>query len=308
MKTVGIVGGTGFTGKYITALLLKKGYAVVVFTRNARLKSIIPNLTYAMWDATHRTCDTEALKTIDVAIHLAGAGIADKRWTDERKQEILDSRVKSTEFLVNQLQLHAPFCKTFIAASAIGFYGADKHPGHPFTEEAGAYPDFLGDTCKKWEEASAEASSFLRTVILRFGIVLGKESGAFPQLAAPMNFGVMPILGSGDQIVSWIHVADIANMVLFAIEHETVKGIYNAVAPNPVTHKELMKTIARLKGGFKIPAPAPSFLLQIMLGELSIEVLKSCTVSAAKIEAVGFKFEFPVIETAVKAILAQKEA
>ena len=301
MKRIGIVGGTGFTGTHLSQLLQKNGYHVVIFTRNIEGKKNTPYLTYAEWN-TNGKSDTEALSKIDVAVNLAGAGIADKRWTEERKKEILDSRVQSSRYLIAQLKQHGSKCTTYIAASATGFYGRDKAPDQPFTEDMPVAPDFLGQSCAAWEAESTKAETFLRTVILRFGIVLGKESGAYPQLAAPMNFGIMPILGGGQQMVSWISVEDIAAMIQFAIEKTNLAGIYNAVAPNPVTHKALMKTIARVKGGIKIPAPAPAFLLKIMLGEMSEEVLKSCNVSARKILAAGFKFNYPDIYGAIKAI------
>ncbi|MBC7553690.1 MAG: TIGR01777 family protein [Taibaiella sp.] len=303
MQTIGIIGGTGFTGSCISSLLNEKGYKVIIFTRNVARNKPNGNISYAHWNADKGTCDINALKQLDTAIHLAGAGIADKRWTPARKEEILTSRVKSTSFLIEQLRQYAPGCKTFISASAIGFYGPDGQ-NTPFDETAAAYPDFLGDTCKLWEAESHKGESLMRTVILRFGIVLGKESGAFPQLAGPLSFGVMPIAGGGEQVMSWIELSDLAGLVLFAVENAGVSGTYNAVSPNPVKLKDLMRTIAKIKGGIKIPVPVPAFILKIVLGELSIEVLKSCTVSAAKIEKKGFKFRFPLINDAVKHILA----
>jgi NAD dependent epimerase/dehydratase family enzyme len=140
-------------------------------------------------------------------------------------------------------------------------------------------------------------------VILRFGIVLGKESVAFPKLSTPMSFGIKPVLGSGRQVVSWIEVDDLARFILFSIENPAIEGTYNAVTPNPVTHIELMNTIANAKGGIKIPVAAPAFVLKTVLGEMSNEVLKSCTVSAEKTLNTGFTFKHPEITSAVKAIL-----
>ena len=139
--------------------------------------------------------------------------------------------------------------------------------------------------------------------MLRFGIVLSKDGGAFQQFENPMSMGVLPILGSGGQVISWIEMHDLVRLILFAIEHEEMTGIYNAVAPGHVSSRKLMHTIAAEKGGIKIPFHVPSALLKILLGEMSIEVLKSCTVSAEKIINTGFVFEHPDIEGAVKAIL-----
>jgi uncharacterized protein len=305
MNVIGITGGTGFVGKHLADLLLGKGYEVIIFTRSAHKSSRKENLSYAQWDAQNGLCDIDALQKLDAAINLAGAGIADKRWTGSRKQEIRDSRVKGTDFLVEQLQKHAPNCKTFIAASATGFYGPDHAGAIPFTEDAPHSNDFLGNTCSEWEAASQKAAAFARTVILRFGIVLGKESGAFPKLAQPLSFGIMPILGSGRQMVSWIEIHDLARLIVYMLEQGNLSGIYNAVAQNPVTHLQLMKTIAYVKGGIKIPAPAPAFLLKLILGEMSEEVLKSSTVSAQKTTETGFQFNHEDILTTVMAICLQ---
>ena len=302
MKIIGITGGSGFIGRHLTALLIRSGYRVVIFTRSVPRNPAQKQVTYAQWDIITAKCDMNALKELDGVVHLAGAGIADKRWTEKRKKEILDSRVMGTEFLVSQLKDHAPACKTFIAASATGFYGRDHAGAIPFTETAPPCNDFLCDTCRQWEAASQKANEFARTVILRFGIVLGQECGAFPKLARPLSFGIMPVLGSGNQAVSWIEVDDLARLFLFVLEHDNLSGIYNAVAPNPVTHKELMKTTAAVKGDMKIPVPVPAVLLKIILGEMSGEVLKSCTVSAQKTIDTGFIFNYPDITSAVKAI------
>ncbi len=308
MSTIGITGGTGFVGTHLTSLLVSKGHKVVIFTRHLPKATSKPPITYAHWDEDKGACDINGLKQLDAVVHLAGAGIADKRLTDKRKKEIVDSRVKGTEFLISKLKDYAPSCRTIVAASATGYYGADIQGAASFTENAPPANDFLADTCKQWEAASHKASAFLRTTILRFGIVLGKESGAFPQLAGPTSLGVVPVLGSGTQVVSWIAIDDLARLILFALEQESVSGTYNAVSPNPVTHRELMKTIAKVKGGIKIPVPVPAFLLKIALGELSEEVLKSCTVSAEKILKTGFKFTYPDITNAVTAILKEKGA
>jgi uncharacterized protein len=306
-KTVGITGGTGFVGRHVAELLKKSGAQVVIFTRNPEHHRPEPQTTFAYWCPEENKCDLAALQSVDAMVHLAGAGIADKRWTSKRKKEIVESRVQGTEFLVRKLKEYAPNCKAFIAASAIGFYGPDRGGG-PFKEDAPPYNDFLGRTCAQWERAIHEADPILRTVVLRFSIVLGEDGGAYPQLAKPLNFGMMPILGDGKQVVSWIHVHDLARLIHLAIDSNTMAGTYNAVSPNPVAHKVLMQTIARQKGGVKIPAPVPAFVLKALLGEMSIEVLKSCTVSGAKLQDTGFSLMYPDIDKAVEAIIAGKHS
>jgi len=302
MQTIGITGGTGFVGSHICKLLTAQGHQVIIFTRGGR-KTAAAQVSYAHWDPAAEQCDTDALSQLDTMVHLAGANLAGARWTEKRKKEITDSRVAATSFLVQQLKAHAPNCKTLVSASATGFYGPDQPGMIPFTEDAPAYPDFLGKLCKEWEAAVQPAADFLRLVIIRFGIVLGKESGAFSEFVKPMSFGIMPILGSGKQMVSWIHVDDLAQLIIKAVQDVNMQGIYNGVAPEVVTHKALMQTIARAKGGIKIPAPAPAFVLKLMLGEMSVEVLKSATVSAQKVLNSGFSYRFPTIDAAVKDLL-----
>ena len=297
MKMIGIAGGSGFVGKHLARMLVRSGYQVIIFSRSAHKTD--GNIQYASWDPANKTIDTAALAEVNAMVNLAGAGVVDKRWTTAYKQEILSSRTDAGHFLIDQLRKHSPNCTTYIASSATGIYGPDRAGSVPFTESSPPYDDFLADVCKQWEATSGTAAATYRTVILRFGIVLGKDSGAYKEMGAPMRFGLEPILGGGKQMVSWVHVNDVADMIVQALEKETMKGIYNCVAPNVISHKQLMDTIARKKGGIKIPAPVPSFVLKLMLGESSIEVLKSCTASADKILHTGFVFQFPVIDKAV---------
>ena len=303
MKVIGITGGTGFIGKHLTALLVKQGYQVVVFSRNPKKNNATANVSYASWDPENEKIDTASIMKLTGIVHLAGAGIADKRWTPERKKELTDSRVKTTASLVSQLKAYAPHCHTMIAASATGFYGPDRAGVSPFTEDSPAYDDFLGKLCVAWENEEHKAEEMMRTVILRFGIVLGRESGAFNEFEKPMHFGIMPILGNGKQMVSWIEVDDLCRMILFSLESERVNGIYNAVSPEPVSNKTMMRSIAKLMGGIKIPVYAPAFMIKLLFGELSTEVLKSVTAKADKIVNTGFEFQYDSIDKAVGAIL-----
>ncbi|MEO6833281.1 MAG: TIGR01777 family oxidoreductase [Chitinophagaceae bacterium] len=303
MKIIGITGGTGFVGTYLRERLIAAGYKVIVFSRSKNGNQ--DNLEFAQWDAVKRTIDKEALKKLDGIVHLAGAGIADKRWTEERKQIILKSRTEATDFLVESLQENAPNCKVFVAASAIGYYGADKG-SKSFVESDEPGNDFLADVCAQWEAASQKASAFARIVIFRVGIVLGSGGGAFPQLAGSMKFGAMPILGTGKQMVSWVQICDLVCMMKTALKDEAYSGIYNAVSPQPVSNKAMMEAIAKAKGGLKIPFHVPAFLLRIIMGESGIEVLKSCTVSCKKLAEAGFVFQYPTIEMAIDKILTNK--
>jgi len=300
MRTIGITGGTGLVGRAITRLLISKGYRVIIFTRSLRPES--DGVSYAYWDAEKGEISQNALQQLDGLIHLAGEGVADKRWTTQRKRQLMESRTIGTSFITSQLLQHAPNCKAFISAAAIGYYGADKG-GHIFTETDAPANDFLATICQAWEAASEGVEGKIRTVLLRIGIVLATEGGAFKEFAKPVKFGIAPLLGGGRQIVSWIHIDDLAAIFVYALENEMLHGTYNAVAPAPVPQSLLMHTIRHYHKGFSIPIPVPAFVLKIMLGEMSIEVLKSATVSSHKIESTGFTFQYPMIGKAVGALM-----
>ena len=308
MATVLITGGTGLVGKALGQALLQKGYSVVVLTRDADAKTKHPkpvNFNYAAWDIEKKFIDKDAVARADYIIHLAGAGVADKRWNKKRKQEIIDSRVKSSALIIDSLKSIPNKVKAVVCASAIGWYGADTAIPNlkPFVETDPADDAFLGHTCKLWEESIEPVTSLgIRLVKLRTGIVLSKDGGALAEFKKPLKFGVAGILGNGKQIISWIHNDDLVKLYIAAIENEKLQGSYNAVAPNPVSNKELTMQLARIKNGSKfIAMPVPSFLLKIALGEMSIEVLKSATVSAEKILQTGFQFNYLTIKEALKA-------
>ncbi|HEX7903774.1 MAG TPA: TIGR01777 family oxidoreductase [Chitinophagaceae bacterium] len=309
MATVLITGGTGMIGTALTGALLERNYSVIILTRgktkiNNELQS--SKVRYASWDIEKQTIDKEAIASTDFIIHLAGTGVGDKRWTTKRKKQIVDSRVKSCELLVKAIREYPNSIKAVVSASAIGWYGPDAvipNPS-PFTEEAAAANDFLGQTCKQWEESIAPVTqSGKRLVRLRTGIVLSKKGGVLDEFKKPLNFGIATILGDGKQMMSWIHIDDLVRLYIAAIENERMNGSYNAVAPSPITNKELVLQLAKSRGGFYIPVPIPSFVLKIILGEMSIEVLKSATVSAQKILQTGFIFSYPSIATALKSLV-----
>jgi hypothetical protein len=302
MQTILITGGTGLIGKAVTNQLLQKEYSVIVLTRKLPVNDVkTPGLSYATWDVKQQTIDMDAVKKADHIIHLAGAGVVDKKWTDAYKKEILDSRTESSSLLVSSLKNNANKVKTIISASAIGWYGADK-AGKPFMETDPAANDFLGDTCRLWEQSIDPVADLgIRLIKLRTGIVLSNSGGALAEFKKPIKLGVAGILGDGKQIVSWIHVDDLCRMYIAAIENEQLSGVYNAVAPAPVTNKELTMELAKqMNGQLFIPLHVPVMALKLMMGERSIEVLKSTTVRAEKIQQAGFSFLYPDITSALK--------
>jgi uncharacterized protein (TIGR01777 family) len=305
MKTVLITGGTGLVGSRLTELLLARNYNVIVLSRSKKETST-PNLSYAIWNVEEQTIDVSVFATTDYIVHLAGAGVADKRWSSSRKKEILDSRTQSSALLVKTLQHNSNKVQAVISSSAIGWYGPDPSlHTNGFEETDTPFNDYLGNTCKLWEESIEPITQQnIRLVKLRTGIVLSTKGGALKEFLNPIKMGIAAILGSGKQIISWIHIDDLCNQFIYAIEHENMQGIYNAVAPNPVNNKTLTLSIAKqVKGKFYIPVYVPSFMLKIILGEMSIEVLKSTIVSSKKIEVAGFNFNYKTIDTALSNLL-----
>ncbi|MFN8290829.1 MAG: TIGR01777 family oxidoreductase [Chitinophagaceae bacterium] len=306
MATVLITGGTGMIGRELTKALRVKGHDVIILTRGNR-SAAEKGISYAGWDPEQSCIDQEALSKADYIIHLAGAGVADKRWTRKRKQQIADSRVKGGKLLAGAVAHTPNKIKAIISASAIGWYGADDPArGNAFTEADPPAADFLATTCYQWEESiRSVAATGKRVVIFRIGIVLGREGGAWKEFLKPLKWRLATVLGSGKQVMSWIHIDDLVQLFLFALEKDTMTGVYNAVAPQPVTNKALVTAMARSRKKKFIRIRVPSFLLRLLLGEMSIEVLKSATVSAGKILDTSFSFQYRDIVHAAASLSAQ---
>lgn len=304
--TVLITGGTGLVGSALSKALIRKGYAVIILTRDVTGKKNFENLSYAAWDVKKQWMDIDALQKADFIIHLAGAAVVEKKWTDAYKKEIEESRTHSSRLVAECLKNNINKIKAVISGSAIGFYGDDKNKAIPFTENDKADECFLGHTCKLWEESIAPVTDLgKRLVILRTGIVLSNKGGALAEFKKPIRFGAASILGNGRQMVSWIHIDDLCSMFIAAIENTALSGVYNAVAPNPVSNKKLTLCLAKkMNGRFYVPIHIPSFVLKLMMGQRSIEVLKSATVSCKKIMETGFKFQFDSIEPALENLTA----
>ncbi len=308
MATILITGGTGLIGKALSKALLDKGHQVIILTRQQNLPAQ-GNLRYAHWDIGQQFIDRDAIAASDHIIHLAGAGVAEKRWTDKRKKEIVDSRIKSGELLVKALKEIPNNVRSVISASAIGWYGPDPvipNP-NPFVEDDKADDGFLGLACLQWEQSIEPVRQLgKRLVKLRTGIVLSREGGALEEFKKPLKFGVAAILGSGNQVVSWIHIDDLVRLYTRSIEDEKMEGVYNAVAPKPVSNREFVLQLAKeVKGKFYIPLYVPSFVLKLVLGEMSIEVLKSATVSCSKLRVADFTFAYPTIEAVFASLRSQ---
>ncbi len=300
MQTILITGGTGLVGRALARLLVERGYKVIILTRRLPGGAIPDNISYALWDINKQQIDVQAVQRADYIVHLAGAGVVAKKWTPAYKKEIIESRTNSSQLIIDTLKNHSNSIKAVISASAIGWYGADAGAWR-FTETSPAKKDFLGETCRLWEESiEPVTTSGIRLVKLRIGIVLSNDGGALLEFKKPLRFGIAAVLGSGKQMISWIHIDDLCRLFIYAIENENIKGSYNAVAPTPVNNKELNIKMARaIRGKFYIPVHIPAFLLKLLLGKRSVEVLKSTTVSCEKIKKTGFVFLYPSIEAAL---------
>lgn len=303
METVIITGGSGLIGKQLSRKLKEKGYKVALLGRTAIPDSDIP---FYKWDPDKSMIDKEAVSKADYIIHLAGAGIGDKRWTKKRRQLISDSRVKTGELIFNEVQKTVTNLKAFISASGIGYYGtitSDKI----FTETDQPANDFLGEICRKWEQMSDKfEESGIRTVKIRTGVVLTGNGGALGRMIPIVRMGIGSALGSGKQYMPWIHIEDLCNIYIKAITDKSLKGAYNAVSPEHITNKNLMRTLAKvLRKPFFFHA-VPSFTLKILFGKMSGILLDGSRVSSDKIISAGYNFEFPDLESALKNLFPKR--
>lgn len=295
-----IAGGTGFVGKHLTTLLLNEKNQVSILTTQKNKKS--NQVNYFYWNPSENYIDPKLQLPECILINLAGAGVAEKRWTNERKKVILESRIQSLEtlFLATKSKQINP--THIISASAIGYYGDGSKM---FTEHDLGDDSFLSTTCKRWEDAALKFESLgISTSIVRIGIVLGLESGALAEFIKPMRFGIAGIPSNGKQIYSWIDVHDLVRIIFF-LSTNNVSGIYNGVAPNPCSINQIFDELKKYNKIF-FTANAPSFILKLLLGEMAIEVLKSSQVSSQKIQNLGFKFRSETIAQCIENLYAKE--
>ncbi len=299
MKNILIAGGTGLVGTKLSHLLRGQGYNVSHLSRRADPDAEFP--TFA-WQPDKGTYDKKAFEVVDAIINLAGAGIVDKRWTAARKKIIIESRTLSNALIAKFLQTEKHAIKSYISASAVGFY-ADRGAAL-MTEKDVAGKGFLAESTVAWENAIDEVQQTgIRTVALRIGIVLSTEGGALPEMLKPFIARTGIYFGNGEQYLSWIHIDDLCRMFQFALEQEKMNGIFNAVAPKPMTNYAFTQAIVEAKGGGYLLLPAPAFTLRLAMGEMADTVLGSTNVSSQKIENQGFTFNFTDALSALKDLL-----
>lgn len=298
-----IAGGTGFIGKPLCQLLLSQGHKVTILTTQRQKLSQDNLIQYVYWNTQQHKIEMEACDTSFRVINLAGAGIADKRWTASRKKELLQSRLDPLNTLLIAVKQQRFHIEHLVSASAIGYYGNQTQL---CTEVTPSDDSFLSQICQAWEEATLPFEELqIPVAIVRFGIVLGNDRGAFKELMAPLHYKLAAIPGSGKQIYSWIHLEDVCR-ILYELGHQYKTGVFNAVAPHPATMDNLIDEMRHYQPSW-LRLHVPEFLLKLILGEMAIEVTKSTQVSSRKIEDMGFNFHFTTLQEAVKNLLSVSE-
>jgi uncharacterized protein (TIGR01777 family) len=301
-EVIWIAGGDGLVGKHLVNLIDKNKYHVIVLSRKPKV-SHQSGIEFKVWNTDLQTI--EPSPSPNHIINLAGAGIADERWTAKRKALLISSRVNSALTIRKYLETNKINPKTYISASAVGFYGhrndelltEDSHPGS----------EFMSECCVLWEDAAKEVGSLCqRTVILRIGIVMSMLGGALPKMLMTEKVGIFNYFGSGNQYYPWIHISDLSTLIITSIENTNYSGIYNAVSPQEITNKNMMSQIMQSIESDGLLMSAPSFMLKLLLGEMSAVVLNSNRVSAQKLLTTGFDFQFTDTGSAVNDVLRKR--
>ena len=296
-----ITGATGLLGKEITELLLKNGMKVNYLTTSQDKIQHQPNYQGFYWNPTEGIIDETCFIDVESIINLAGANISE-RWTAQYKEDIVESRTNAINLLYNALKNNPNQVRNFITASAIGIYPSSLTDN--YSEEFTQFNNsFLANVVVKWEESATQIERLgINVCKLRIGLVLSDEGGALLKLTRPIRMGFGSGFGSGKQWQSWIHVKDLAEIFLFALENG-LTGVYNAVAPNPVTNNQLIKTIAQTLDVPILLPNVPKFILSLILGEMHTLLIESQKVSCQKIQDEGYDFQFKNLDVAIKNLL-----
>jgi len=299
-----ITGASGLIGTELTALLLQNGISIHYLARSKKEIKNEPNYQGFLWNPEQGKIDENCLLGVDTIIHLAGAPIS-MRWTKKNKQEIIESRILSTNLLYRTLKSHPNQVKQLVSASAIGIYPDSLQ--NLYTEENKSVDDsFLGQVVLQWEQAADQFKRLdIKVCKIRTGLVLAKKGGMLKELLKPIKLGAGSAYGSGKQWQSWIHIDDLTHLYYFAVQNNW-EGIYNATAPNPVDNEELTKRTAEVLGKPYFMPNIPEFLLKLMLGEMHILLISSQNVNSQKAQDNGFIFKYRTLEKALKNLLGSK--
>lgn len=299
MKTILLTGGNGLIGQQLTRQLINLGYRVNWLSRLSR--STLPHKVY-YWDIDSEKVDDQAIRSADIIVHMAGASIAEKIWTQRRRKELYDSRVKSAHLLLRTCMDIDRYPEKFITASAVGYYG--HQPGVVLTEKNSPGDGFLSKLCMRWEDA---ADGFMchgvSVAKIRIGIVLSNKGGSLPLFKVMSKFPVLPLPGVGQQHIPWVHVDDVVRIFMEAITQSHLSGAINAVSPGIVSMKEFLKTLAHTYRRHIITIPTPAFPLRILAGDMSELFLADANVAPAKLIKHGFIFEHTQLQSAFSSLL-----
>jgi uncharacterized protein (TIGR01777 family) len=296
MSTILITGGSGLIGSALTEALERDGHEVRWLSRAAGERNGVKAFA---WNVERGTVDPEALRGVDHIIHLAGAGIADKRWTAARKQELERSRVESARVLLRAVKAKGAAPKSFISAAGINYYGADTSE-HVFTENDASGEGYIAQLSRLWEEAADEWATTCRVVKLRTPLVLARKGGGLAKLALPARFGLGAPLGSGKQWMPWVHLDDLVRAYQQALANEAMHGDYNVCASDQRSNRDFTKAVAQALGRPAFLPAVPGFLLKLALGELSSILLGGSRASNAKLLATGFTFQYDALDATLK--------
>ena len=300
MKVV-VTGATGFIGRALVAALRTRGNEVRALVRDPAEARAQLGTDAFPWDSG-KPVPADAMAGADAVVHLAGEGIADKRWTAARKERLRASRVDGTRRVVEAIRAASPRPKVFVSGSAIGYYG--DVPEGDVTESSPAGKDFLAELCAAWElEAKAAESLGVRLVLLRTGIVLGPGGGALGKMLLPFKLGAGGPMGSGKQWMSWIHLDDEVGLILHALDTAAITGAFNATAPEPARNRDFARALGRAVHRPAI-APMPGFAMKVLFGEMAgVALLTGQKVLPAMAQATGYRFRHPTLEGALAATL-----
>jgi len=297
MEKVLITGGTGLVGSYLARQLREKGYDVRILSRKKQPKE---DKTLLYWDLEHDIIDQNAINKTDYIIHLAGHNISQGRWTHDRKKQLYRSRIDSAKLIFYKLNHDNNNLKAFISASAIGCYGSVTSDTI-FTEHYPYGDDFLAHVCEDWEYMASKFETIgVRSVKIRTGVVLADNSKFISRFAQPIKIGIGAPLGTGKQYIPWVHIHDLCNIYIKAIEDSKMRGAYNAVAPQFITNEEFTKIVAhRLHKPLWLPR-IPSFIIKLIFGEQSTIILNGSRISPSKIIEAGYDFKYRHLNETLK--------
>lgn len=300
MKII-LAGGTGFIGKHLVPFLLEQQHEVILLVR--KQDATMPKqVVQHVWDGKNQGDWSKSIDGADAVINLSGAGIADKRWSESRKQLILSSRVESTLAIKEAIKNATQRPKVWINGSAVGYYG--NVPTGVVTESTTSGKDFMGDICRLWEEATQGVETDTRVVLLRTGVVLGADGGALPKMAKPFKMFAGGPIGNGKQGFPWIHMEDELQLIHFILKNESVKGAINAAAPELLSNKQFSKVLGKV---LKRPSffPVPAFMLKLIFGEMSAVLLDGQFVKPLRAQEAGYLFKYSTAEAALKQIFGE---